>query len=416
MLPDRTTDASPTLEEAPSPIPGVSRNVFRLGWVSLASDVASEMAYPLIPLFLTTTLGAPVAVLGVIEGGAEGTASAMKVTSGWLSDRLGRRKPLVVAGYALSLLGKALLALAFAWPQAFLARFVDRTGKGLRTSPRDALIADGTASHVRGRAFGFHRAMDTVGAVVGPLVALVMVGAAGLGPRPVLLLALVPGLAGVVLLGTVADRPARPPSRETVPSAGFIEGPSRGYWAFVGIILLFSLGNSSDAFLLLRSRNLGLGVGEVIAAYALFNASYSLLSMPAGVLSDRVGRYRLLIGGLLVFAAVYLGFGLAPDGRWLWPLFATYGVYMAATEGVGRALAADLAPELQRATYLGVYHTGIGIATVLASVMAGLLWDHVGPESPFLLGAGVSILSAGLMVVLTLSGTAPRATSMRGGS
>src|SRR3990170_4397621 len=234
LLPDRTTDASPTLEEAPSPIPGVSRNVFRLGWVSLASDVASEMAYPLIPLFLTTTLGAPVAVLGVIEGVAEGTASTMKVASGWLSDRLGRRKPLVVAGYALSLLGKALLALAFAWPQAFLARFVDRTGKGLRTSPRDALIADGTASHVRGRAFGFHRAMDTVGAVVGPLVALVMVGAAGLGPRPVLLLALVPGLAGVVLLGTVADRPARPFFQESGPSGDFIDGPSRRSWDFPG--------------------------------------------------------------------------------------------------------------------------------------------------------------------------------------
>ena len=414
----RLREQDVTAAEAPSPVPGVSRNVFLLGWVSLVTDIASEMAYPLIPVFLTTTLGAPVAVMGVIEGVAEGTASTMKVASGWVSDRVGRRKPLVVAGYALSVLGKALLALAFAWPQAFLARFVDRTGKGLRTSPRDALIADGTEPRLRGRVFGFHRAMDTAGAVIGPSVALALV-AAGVGPRPVLLLALAPGVMGVALLAAVKDRPTRralgsQPLGPSAPGLRPAGGPSRGYWAFIGIIILFSLGNSSDAFLLLRARDLGLNLGEVIAAYVLFNASYSLLAMPAGVLSDRLGRYILLTGGLLVFAGVYLGFGLAPGGRWLWPLFLVYGIYMAATEGVGRALATDLAPELQRGTYLGVYHTGIGIATVLASVTAGLLWDRVGPASPFLLGAGVSLLSAGLMLALPALVGRPQ-TSLRGG-
>ena len=394
--------------EAPSPVPGVTRNVFRLGIVSFATDIASEMAYPLIPIFLTSTLGAPVAALGVIEGVAEGTASSLKVVSGWLSDRVGRRKGLVAAGYALSVLGKALLALAFAWPQVFAARFVARFGKGVRTSPRDALIADGTPSSLLGRAFGFHRALDTAGAVVGPLIALLLVGAWGLSIRAVLLLALVPAVAAVAILLLVRDIPPKSAARadadespEPVPGA---------YWAFLAVVLVFTIGNSSDAFLILRARDVGLSVSLVVVAYVAFNVSYSLLSTPAGIISDRVDRRLLYTLGLVIYGVVYLGFAWLPSTAWVWPLFVVYGSYMALTEGVARALVAEAAPSGRRGTFLGLYHTSVGLAALLASVMAGVLWQAVAPAAPFVVGAGMAFAAAVLMLLLVAMGRRPGAT------
>jgi len=390
--------------EAPSPVPGVTRNVFRLGLVSFTADIASEMAYPLIPVFLTSTLGAPVAALGVIEGVAEGTASLLKVASGWLSDRIGRRKGLVIAGYGLSAVGKALLALAFAWPQVFAARFVDRFGKGVRTSPRDALIADGTPPSLLGRAFGFHRTLDTAGAVLGPLIALLMVGGLGLDIRAVLLLALAPAAVSVVLLSLVRDAPAKAAIRaDGAPAPG--RAPP-AYWAFLAIVLLFSIGNSSDTFLILRAKDVGLSVSLVVVAYVAFNVSYTLLSTPAGVLSDRVDRRLLYTLGLVIFGFVYLGFAWLPSTAWVWPLFVVYGCYMALTEGVGRALVAETAPPGQRGTFLGLYHTSVGLAAVLASTMAGLLWQTVDPAAPFAVGAGMAFAAAVLM--LALVALAPR--------
>lgn len=398
--------------EAPSPVPGVTRNVFRLGLVSFAADVASEMAYPLIPVFLTSTLGAPVAAMGAIEGVAEGTASSLKVASGWLSDRVGRRKGLVMAGYGLSAVGKALLALAFSWPQVFGARFVDRFGKGVRTSPRDALIADGTPPPLLGRAFGFHRALDTAGAVLGPLIALLMVGGLGLGIRAVLLLALAPAAVSVVLLSLVRDAPAKRAVRDDATSAPGRAPPA--FWAFLGIVLLFTVGNSSDAFLILRAKDVGLSVSLVVVAYVAFNVSYTLLSTPAGVVSDRVDRRLLYTLGLVIFGIVYLGFTWLPSTAWVWPLFVVYGCYMALTEGIGRALVAEMAPSGRRATFLGLYHALVGLAAVLASTMAGLLWQTVDPAAPFAVGAGVAFAAAALMLAFVAA--APRLRGRTGAS
>lgn len=401
-MPERDAPPAAELRTEPSPVPGVSRNVFVLGWVSLASDIASEMLYPLIPIFLTVTLGAPVAFLGLIEGIAEGTASIMKVASGWYSDRLALRRPLVATGYGLSALGKLLLATAFHWPQVLFARAIDRFGKGVRTSPRDALIADSSLPEAYGRAFGFHRAADTAGAVLGPLIGLAFLTIAGEDNlRPVFLVAAVPGVASVALIAFVRERKRRPQRTQVVGSPRIdLSGASAVFWMFLGISLLFALGNSSDAFLILRANDLGLGLTVVILMYVVYNAGYSLLSLPAGIAADRVGKRALLTGGFFVYGLVYLGFALTGEGSVLWPFFLVYGVYMAFTDGQARALVAELAPEEKRGTFLGLYHTGIGLMAVAASVLAGVLWDVVGKPAPFFLGASTGFAAAALMFLL----------------
>jgi MFS family permease len=392
------TPAEDSLE--PSPVPGVSRNVFAFGLVSFCADVASEMLYPLIPIFLTTTLGAPVAVLGVIEGIAEGTASSLKVVSGWYADRVRWRKPLVAAGYALSALGKLLLAAAFVWPQVLLARFVDRFGKGVRTSPRDALIADSSDPARFGRAYGFHRGADTAGAVLGPLLALLLVVLLGEDNlRPIFILAIVPGVASVALIALVRER-RRAPAPGSPGLTLDLSGADAAFWVFLGISVLFALGNSSDAFLILRAKDLGLGLTMVILTYVLYNAVYSLLAMPSGIASDRLGRRSVMVAGFLIFGLVYLGIALAERQALVWPLFAVYGLYMALTDGVGKAFVADLVPPERRATFLGVYHTSIGLMAVGSSALAGVLWQVVQPGAPFLLGASTAFLSAALLAAL----------------
>jgi len=390
-------------------VPGVSRNVFVLGLVSLATDVASEMLYPIIPIFLTVTLGAPVAFLGLIEGIAEGTASLMKVGSGWYSDRLSVRRPLVAAGYGLSAVGKVLLATAFHWPQVLIARTTDRFGKGVRTSPRDALIADSSLPEVYGRSFGFHRAADTAGAVIGPLIGLAILQIVGQNHlRPVLLAATIPGVLSVGLLVFVRERrrPPQPVAKATGSAKLDLSGASPVFWMFLSVSLLFALGNSSDTFLILRAKDLGLSLSIVILMYVLYNASYSLLSLPAGIVADRIGKRRLVTGGFFVYGLVYMGFALVGQGSAVWPLFLVYGVYMAFTDGQARAMVAELSPEERRGTFLGLYHTGIGLMAVAASVIAGVLWDVVGKPAPFWLGASTGFAAAALM--LALPRTQPR--------
>jgi MFS family permease len=405
-------ETSPTLEDLrtePSPVPGVSRNVFVLGLVSLATDVASEMPYPIIPIFLTVTLGAPVAFLGLIEGIAEGTASLMKVGSGWYSDRLSMRRPLVAAGYGLSAVGKVLLATAFHWPQVLIARTTDRFGKGVRTSPRDALIADSSLPEVYGRSFGFHRAADTAGAVIGPLIGLAILQIVGQNHlRPILLAATVPGVLSVGLLVFVRERrrPPQPVAKATGSAKLDLSGASPVFWMFLSISLLFALGNSSDTFLILRAKDLGLSLSVVILMYVLYNAAYSLLSLPAGIVADRIGKRRLVTGGFFVYGLVYMGFALVGQGSAVWPLFLVYGVYMAFTDGQARAMVAELSPEERRGTFLGLYHTGIGLMALAASVIAGVLWDVVGKPAPFWLGASTGFAAAALM--LALPRTQPR--------
>jgi MFS family permease len=383
-----------------SPIPGITWNVFLLGLVSLCTDASSEMIYPLIPLFLTRTLGAPVAVVGVIEGLAEATASILKGFSGWLSDRLGRRRPLVIGGYGLAAVAKPLLALAAGWPLVLAARVLDRFGKGLRGSPRDALIADSTPEESRGRAFGFHRSADQVGAVVGPLAALALLAAFRQDYRAVFLVAFLPAAVGVALLALVRD-PKRAGARGARPPKFSLRGATPAYRRFLGIGLLFALGNSSDVFLILRAGQLGLATSKIVLLFAAFNLSYVLSAYPAGRLSDRLGRKRVLVAGLWVFALVYLGFALAPGPGWLVPCFVVYGLYMGLTDGVSRAFVVDLVTPETRATALGVYAMAVGLMSLAASLLAGWLWQWLGPPAPFWLGAALAASAAVLLAAMT---------------
>ncbi len=392
-------ETSAELPDEPSPVPGISRNVFVLGLVSFATDISSEMLYPVLPIFLTTTLGAPVSLVGAIEGIAEGTAGTSKVAAGAWSDRVAHRRPLVMAGYSVSALGKLLLALSFVWPQALAARFCDRLGKGTRTAPRDALIADSSTVGSRGRVFGFHRTLDTLGAVVGPLLGLALIALLGQDRlRVVFLVALLPAVISVALVGLARER-----ARAVTPRSGErfrfrLGGAPPAYWLFLGVSFLFAFGNSSDAFLLLRARDLGMGLTAVILAYVVYNVAYALLSFPAGIVADRIGPRPVLAGGFLIFGLVYLGFAGTNGTGAVWPLFAAYGVTMALTEGVARAVVSDLAPSDRRGSFLGLYHTTIGLTAVVASVLAGVLWDQVGPAAPFALGS-VTGLAAALLLM-----------------
>jgi MFS family permease len=371
------------------------RNVRALGWVSLANDLASELAYPIVPLFLRSTLGASFSVIGLIEGIAEGVAVGFRGAAGWLSDRAGgRRKPWIVTGYGLTAVSRPLLAAAPSWGVALTARLVDRAGKASRTAPRDALIRDSTPPRLLGASFGYHRAMDTAGAVIGPLVAVALL-AAGSSLRTALWIAVVPGFVTLVLLRAV--REVAPAAREDALPTGPASRLPSSFWAVLGVWVVFSLGNSSDVFLILRARELGLGFTLTVLAYAVYNLVYAGLSWPLGAFSDRVPRGTVLAGGLAVFALVYLGFALAGSGWAVWPLFAVYGAYIAATEGVAKAWVGDRAPAGLVGTAYGLFAAASGAALLAASIAAGLLWSRVSVRAPFLMGA---IAAAAALVLL----------------
>ncbi|MCS6776865.1 MAG: MFS transporter [Chloroherpetonaceae bacterium] len=387
---------------------GLSQTVVALGVVSLLTDISSEMIYTQVPVFLTVVLGAPAAAVGLIEGVAESTASLLRLVSGWLSDRSGRRKPLTVMGYALGAVTKPLLALAVSWPFVLLLRFLDRAGKGLRTAPRDALITETTPPAARGRAFGLHRAMDTTGAVIGPLLGIAILRALPHGEahlahnlRGLFACAAVPGTLAVLTLLAFVREPdtKKPGGRAPDPAPAVIpvwQELSPDYRRFLFIVLLFQLGNSSDAFLILRARTLGFSAEQLLWLYAAFNVVEALLGYAAGALSDRFGRRPLIEAGYLVFAVVYAGFALANRQWMIWPLFLLYGLYYTLTQGTQRALAADLASEARRATQIGAYHMVTGLAVLPASVVAGLLFD-LSPAVPFVVGACTATASAVLL-------------------
>jgi MFS family permease len=381
----------------------LGRNVVTLGGVSLLTDVASEMAYPLLPIFLTTVLGASATALGAIEGVAESTASLLKLASGWLSDRLPGRKPLVVIGYGLASLVKPLIGLTRSAGQVMAIRVVDRVGKGIRTSPRDALIADSVAPSIRGRAFGFHRAADNTGAVIGPLIAFALLRFGhGIDLRRVFLLTAIPAALSVALLVfglREVPRPTRPTMREGEgtprPAASpRAAGLGARFWWLFAILTIFTLGNSSDAFLLLRATQLGIAPLLVPVLWALLNLVKALFNVPGGVLSDRFGRRPLLIAGWTIYAAVYLGFGLAGAAWQVWVLFAAYGLYFGATEGVEKALVADFVPAERRGAAFGFYNLALGIAALPASLIFGELVDHASARIAFLFGGGMALLAA----------------------
>jgi MFS family permease len=376
------------------------KGVVVLGWVSLLTDIASDMIYPLLPTFLTRALGAGPAVVGLIEGVAESTASLMKVLSGRWSDRIRRRKPLVLAGYTLAGLARPLIGLAASWVQVLAIRFADRVGKGIRTAPRDALLADLASEESRGKAFGLQRAMDNAGAMIGPLLASALLYFWIRDERTVFLLAFIPGMAGVVLLAwKVPERAgaaARDNARATPDSAAPLP---REFWISVAIFVVFTLANSTDAFLLLRARQAGVPLWEVPLLWAFLQGVKAASGVPGGMLSDRIGRAGALILGWIVYAAAYAGLALVSSPAILWVLFALYGLFYGLTEGAERALVADLVAPGARGRAFGLFHGAIGIAALPASVLFGLWWKLFGAPAAFGIGAAIALVSAAALLV-----------------
>ena len=383
--------------------PGLGRNVIALGVVSFFTDVSSEMIYPLLPVFLTATLGADAAFVGAIEGAAETTAALLKLASGWWSDKVQRRKPLVVIGYTIASIARPLVAIAQSASQVLAIRVTDRVGKGIRNAPRDALIAESVDPSIRGRAFGFHRAMDNAGGVVGPLIAFAALSGMFASLRTVFWLSAIPALLAVlVLLFFVRDVPRAPRAVGTAANALDLRRPMGGrFWKVLGVIFLFTLGNSTDAFLLLRANQLGVSVALTPILWAALHVVKTASNVPGGVLSDRVGRRPTLIAGWLIYALVYLGFARAGTAWEAWGLFAGYGLYFGLTEGSERALVADMVPLENRGTAYGWYNLAIGLGALPASLLFGFVWDRAGAPAAFLMGASLALAAA---VAMTLVG------------
>jgi MFS family permease len=386
--------ASPE-DDAPLP-----PTVKALGVVSLCTDLSSEMVYPINPIFLRS-LGTPPWAIGLIEGCAESIASLLKLYSGYLSDRLGNRKALTLWGYGLAAFSKPLIGVAGAWWHVFLARMLDRTGKGLRSAPRDALIADVVPAHQRGRAFGLHRSMDTMGAVLGPLLGWLYLKFFPENLRRLYFLAFIPALIGVLVLLFFVREAKKEGGKQSdaAPPKFTLSGLSPEYRRYLAVIALFGIGNSSDAFLLLRAGERGVGPESLLLLYALFNVVEASLGYPVGRLGDKVGRRPLIAAGYGAFAIVYLGFGLLTGPLAVWPLFILYGLYYTLTQGAQKALAADLAHPERRGMEMGAFHLLVGIAALPASLLAGILYDKVSPAAPFLFSAIMATMAALLLLV-----------------
>ena len=365
------------------------------------------MTFTLVPLFLANVLGATTTIIGLIGGLSESTDALFRIFSGWLSDRLGKRKSLAVAGYTISTIAKPFMYLASTWGAVLGVRFGDRVGKGIRTSSRDALLADSAPPGERGKSFGFHRAMDTSGAVTGLAIAalviyLVQGGGLELSLKTyqwLVLIGIVPAiLAVVILVKFVRERESKPsPVSRPSPRFNLIKlaaGFDTRFKIFLVIMALFTLGNSSDFFVIMRAQNLEVSVLHITLMLVLFNATYAAVALPAGKLSDRIGRKRVMAMGWGVYALVYLGFALAGEAWQVWLLFAGYGVYYGIAEGVARAFVADLVPAEKRGTAYGLYHGVVGLSLLPASLIAGWLWQAFSPEAPFFLGAGLAALAA----------------------
>lgn len=375
-------------------------NIILLGITSLLTDISSEMVYPILPVFLVTTLGASPAILGLIEGIAESLASLLKVFSGYFSDRIKARKPFTIFGYAGSTLGKFFLYISTGWTCVLIGRITDRLGKGIRTAPRDALIAESSKEGKRGAAFGLHRAMDTLGAIIGVLFAYFLITSFKGSLRSIFLFSLVPAFLGVLFLFFVKEK-----SKEPVTVSKKLQFKWRSLdkrlKLFLAFTFIFTLGNSSNQFLLLRAKNLGSTVPQVILFYLVYNIVYGLVAYPASRLSDKIGRKKLLVLGYLFYGLVYIGFALNNTLNMFWFLFATYGLYIGFTEGVEKALVSDIAPQDLRATAIGLYAMLVGIGLLPASLFAGILWKFFGPSAPFYFGGFMGIFaSVGFWFVL----------------
>ena len=387
------------------------RNVWVVTITSLLTDMANEMLIQLIPLYLTGVLGVKTNIVGLIEGVAETTASLLKIFAGWLSDRLGQRKWLTVAGYTFSTISRPFLYFANSWAAVLAVRFSDRVGKGIRTAPRDALVADTTPEHQRGRAFGFNRAGDRLGGALGLAMAAAIVffvqpGHAELMRRTfqtAVLVGIIPGVASVLVLALGAHDVPITQQRERPTFS--LKGFDRRFKLFLFIVVLFTLGNSADAFIIVRARERGLSVLGIMGMAITYYLVSSLSSSPAGALSDRIGRQRLMIAGWLTYALIYLGIALAGPAWQVWALYGLYGLYYGMTEGTARALVADVVPPEKRGTAYGIFNAAIGLAAFPASLIAGILWSGLlgwngfGPSAPFFFGAGMAFLASILLAI-----------------
>lgn len=367
--------------------------VILLGLISLLNDSSSEMIYPLLPIFLTTTLGASPAVVGLIEGAADGLASILKLIAGTISDRMPRRKPLIVGGYALAAASRALIGLASSWPAVLTARLIDRTGKGIRSAPRDALIAEVTPPEQRGRAFGFHRALDHTGAIVGPLLALLFLNVLHVPMRTLFLIAVIPGAIGVALLIALLREEPRTPRDVTLPIAAKTPLP-RKLWGALAAIALFSLANSSDVFLILQAHAAGVTTAMLPALWAAHHVIKSLFSTRAGALSDRLDRRRLLTLGWLIYAIIYFIFPMAHSLLFFVILFVVYAVPFTLTEGAERAWISDLVPADARGKSFGYYYLVTGLGVLAGTALFGAIWEHASPRAAFFTGAALAITAA----------------------
>lgn len=394
----------------PPSIRQLPRNVWAVGFTSLFMDISSEMVINILPLFLANVLGVQTSIIGLIDGIAEATASLLKMFSGWLSDRLGARKWLAVAGYGLSAVVKPFFYLANTWGLVAGVRWADRIGKGIRTAPRDALVADSVTKEIRGLAFGFHRAMDTAGALIGILVAALVVWLAQKNQlalsrstfQVIVLISLVPAFLAVLSL-VIGARDVAVTGKRAAPKIS-LRSMGKPFIVFLVIVGIFTLGNSADAFLVLRAQNLGVSVTGILIMLAIFNLIYTLVSTPAGSLSDRIGRRRLIIGGWLIYALIYFGFALAKSAWQVWLLYAAYGLYYGLAYGSANAMVADLVPDHLRGTAYGTYNAVIGLLAFPSSLIAGILWQGVGswsgwgPSAPFFFGGTLALVAALFML------------------
>ncbi len=385
------------------------RNVWAVGFTSLFMDISSEMVLNILPLFLANVLGVQTSIIGLIEGIAEATSSILKMFSGWLSDKLGGRKWLAVAGYGLSALSKPFFYIASSWGLIAGVRWVDRIGKGIRTAPRDALVADSTTKETRGLAFGFNRAMDKAGAVLGLLIAALVVWLAQANTlelskntfQKIVLISLVPSFLAVLSIAIGAKDVAVKGQREAPKIS--LKKMGKPFSTFLVIVSIFTLGNSADTFLILRAQNLGISVTGILIMLAVYNLVVTLIATPAGSLSDKIGRRRLIIGGWLLYALIYFGFGLAQTAWQVWLLYITYGLYFGLAFGTANAMVADLVPENMRGTAYGTYHAVIGLMAFPSSFIAGILWQGIGnwsgfgPSMPFFFGGTMALIAAILM-------------------
>jgi MFS family permease len=401
---------------------GLTRPVWLLGWVSFFTDMASEMVHPLLPLFLTRVIGAGAMSLGVIEGAAEAANSVLKIVSGWLADRTGTPKKLVLGGYGLSSVVRPLVAIATSWPQVLAIRFSDRLGKGIRGAPRDAMLADFAPADSRGRVYGFHRAMDHAGAVTGPLLASLYLYFYPGDYRTLFTLTIIPGIVVILVILRVPERSraSSPPEHPSTPRQaplGTLEHPlapasappalRRGkplgtpFYRAMAVILLFSLGNASDAFLLLRLGDLGIATFWIPLLWSALHVVKVVASLGGGVLSDRVGRRTMIGLGWLVYALVYAGFGVFDSPVTVVAIFLSYGLYFGLTEGVEKAWVADMAPAAVRGTAFGIYNAVLGLGSLAASLLFGLIWTRISPHAAFLTGATLALAATLLLAVLS---------------